>query len=93
LVVCFVICHVAAYRTGWHFSYFGNPARIITKLQNFAHQEFNKDQYKNSTRIKDLIHQKRDLFGRKNTILEHIKLESNSNLPIHYTLLMDLFSE
>ena len=52
---------------GWHFSYFGDTERIRTKLQSFAHQEFNKDAIINDTNILNAIESKKDLFGRNDT--------------------------
>jgi beta-1,4-mannosyl-glycoprotein beta-1,4-N-acetylglucosaminyltransferase len=49
---------------GWHFSYIGNTEKIRTKLQSFAHQEFNKDSITNDNNIKLAIESKKDLFGR-----------------------------
>jgi beta-1,4-mannosyl-glycoprotein beta-1,4-N-acetylglucosaminyltransferase len=49
---------------GWHFSYIGDTERIRTKLQSFAHQEFNKDSITNDNNIKQAITSKKDLFGR-----------------------------
>ena len=49
---------------GWHFSYFGNIEKIRTKLQSFAHQEFNKDAIINDNNILNAIKSKQDLFGR-----------------------------
>ena len=49
---------------GWHFSYIGNTEKIRTKLQSFAHQEFNRDSITNDSNIKLAIESKKDLFGR-----------------------------
>ncbi|MBK9148635.1 MAG: hypothetical protein IPM12_12570 [Flavobacteriales bacterium] len=49
---------------GWHFSYLGGVDRIISKLESFAHAEYNKPEYKDPRRIKRAIEQGEDLFGR-----------------------------
>jgi beta-1,4-mannosyl-glycoprotein beta-1,4-N-acetylglucosaminyltransferase len=40
---------------GWHFSWMAGIDKIIQKLESFAHQEFNKPEYKNPEKIKQLI--------------------------------------
>jgi beta-1,4-mannosyl-glycoprotein beta-1,4-N-acetylglucosaminyltransferase len=49
---------------GWHFSYLGGVDRIIKKLEAFAHNEYNKPEYKSPDRIKELIYKGEDIFGR-----------------------------
>ena len=49
---------------GWHFSYFGDVEKIKTKLQSFAHQEFNKEKYLNDLNIVEAIVNKKDLLQR-----------------------------
>ena len=49
---------------GWHFSYFGGTQFIIDKINSFAHSEFNSAEYKDPTRINQLIAQGKDLFSR-----------------------------
>lgn len=48
---------------GWHFSYIGGIERIIQKIESFSHAEYNKDEYKDSNKIKYLINTGRDIFG------------------------------
>jgi glycosyltransferase involved in cell wall biosynthesis len=62
---------------GWHFSYFGDVEKIKTKLQSFAHQEFNKDEYKNDLNILDAIKNKKDIFHRS----EDFKSYNFNNYP------------
>lgn len=47
---------------GWHFSYFGGVEQIKYKLSSYAHQEFNKDTYKDDQHIQKAIEEKKDLF-------------------------------
>lgn len=49
---------------GWHFSYLGGVDRIISKLEAFAHTEYNKPDYKDPERIRTAIAQGKDIFGR-----------------------------
>jgi len=49
---------------GWHFSYFGGVASIIKKIEDTAHQEYNKDEFKDPERIRKAIEDGTDLFGR-----------------------------
>jgi beta-1,4-mannosyl-glycoprotein beta-1,4-N-acetylglucosaminyltransferase len=56
---------------GWHFSYFGGAQRIVNKLETFAHQEYNKSQYKNERTISTSIQ-------NKTNILDGQKLQSYS---------------
>lgn len=50
---------------GWHFTYFGDVEQIKHKLDSFAHQEYNKETYKNDQNILDSIKNKKDLFNRE----------------------------
>lgn len=49
---------------GWHFSFLGGALRIIAKLEAFAHQEYNKAEFKNPDKIKSMIANGEDIFGR-----------------------------
>ncbi len=49
---------------GWHFSYLGGTQRIIDKLEAFAHQEYNQEEFKNPKAIEQAIRDGKDLFGR-----------------------------
>lgn len=49
---------------GWHFSYLGGVQLIIKKLEAFAHNEYNKEQYKDPKRIEEAISKGEDIFGR-----------------------------
>lgn len=52
------------YDGGWHLSYFMPMERIVGKMQNCAHQEFNTDFYKDPERIKKCILEGRDIYER-----------------------------
>jgi Glycosyltransferase family 17 len=49
---------------GWHFSFLGGALRIIAKLEAFAHQEYNKPEYKDQEKIKSMIANGEDILGR-----------------------------
>ena len=48
---------------GWHFSWMAGVDKIIQKLEGFAHQELNKQEYKDPEKIKALIYSGRDVFS------------------------------
>jgi glycosyltransferase involved in cell wall biosynthesis len=50
---------------GWHFTYLGSVEQIKNKLESFAHQEYNKEQYTNEENILRAIKTKTDLFQRE----------------------------
>lgn len=49
---------------GKHLSYFGGAEKIVKKLEDTAHQEYNTDFWKDSDRITKAIEQGKDLFDR-----------------------------
>lgn len=53
---------------GWHFSYMGGPEKIKEKIESFAHQEFNKDEYKNLNEINGRVEKGMDVYGRGNNV-------------------------
>lgn len=68
--VKFFIADLRGYRlkfledAGWHFSFLGGVLRIIAKLEAFAHQEYNKSEYKDPEKIKSMIANGEDILGR-----------------------------
>ena len=61
---------------GWHFSYCGGINSIISKIQSFAHQEFNRARFTNPETIKQKIRQGQDLFDRKEHVYLTVELDS-----------------
>lgn len=59
---------------GWHFSFLGGVQAIIKKLEAFAHTEYNKPEYKDSTKIEQALDEGRDIFGR-NFKYKFVKLD------------------
>jgi beta-1,4-mannosyl-glycoprotein beta-1,4-N-acetylglucosaminyltransferase len=49
---------------GWHFSYLGGTERVITKIEAWAHQEYNKPEFKTKENIERSIERGVDPFGR-----------------------------
>ena len=47
---------------GWHFSTFGDLNQIRTKIQSYAHQEYNRKEYTNDFNILNSIQNKEDIF-------------------------------
>ena len=47
---------------GFHFSTFGGVQEIKTKIQSFAHQEYNKEKYTNDNNILNSIQNKEDIY-------------------------------
>ena len=76
-------------RGGWHFTYFGGPSRISAKLNDFSHQEYNTDYYKDENYIFDKIKNGKDLFGEWREFV-HIDPEKNEFLPKNWRILLPL---
>ena len=49
---------------GWHWSYLGKEEKIIEKIESWAHQEYNKPQFKQLEHITTAINNGVDLFDR-----------------------------
>ena len=71
---------------GWHLTYFGGSERIANKLENFAHQEYNKDEFKNIDHIEKSISEGKDLFGEWRKF-ERIEPEKNKDLPNNWRII------
>jgi len=63
---------------GWHFSYVKEPVDIVKKIESFAHTEFNKQEFKNLSEIKEKIEKGKDLFNRN---LKYEKVELDDSFP------------
>ena len=78
---------------GWHFSYFGDVNFIKNKIKNFAHQEFNKEEFLDDEKIKIQIENNDDLFFREKNKMygnefEKVDIDKNTYLPQHYKMLL-----
>ena len=69
---------------GWHLSYFGDKYFIQNKIQNFSHQEFNSSYYTDLERIEERINTCIDIYSRGDIIVDKIRLEDNTYLPVDY---------
>ena len=49
---------------GWHLSYWGNVEQIRYKIETFAHQELNQDQFKTDDHILAKVKNGEDMFNR-----------------------------
>lgn len=57
---------------GKHLSYFGDVDKIIKKIEDTAHQEYNRNEFKDRERIKRAIQDGTDLFGRSQVKFEKV---------------------
>lgn len=69
---------------GWHLSYFGDAKFIKNKLENFAHQEFNSEEYTNEEKLKDRIENFQDILVRPRNTITKLSVKENKNLPPRY---------
>ncbi len=51
--------------SGWHFSFLGGVKKIIKKLEEYSHSEYNNKKFKNKNKIKKHIKNGTDIFERK----------------------------
>ena len=59
---------------GWHFTYLMKPEQISKKIENMAHTEFNKEEFKNVSFIENNINNLKDPFNR-NLNLKKTKID------------------
>lgn len=69
---------------GWHLSYFGDKYFIRNKIQNFTHQEFNKEQFTDLDKIEEHINTCTDIYNRNGTKLIKVPVSENKYLPPKY---------
>lgn len=55
---------------GWHLSYWGGVERVKTKIESFAHQEFNTENFTDTEKIQSRIQAGTDPFDRGQVIFE-----------------------
>jgi len=73
---------------GWHFSYFGDIEYIKNKIKNFAHQEFNKDEFLDDEKIRLQILQCKDVYFRDDNPFYYVDIKYNPYLPDNYEKLL-----
>jgi beta-1,4-mannosyl-glycoprotein beta-1,4-N-acetylglucosaminyltransferase len=82
---------------GWHLSYFGDSSFIKNKLENFAHQEYNSDNFTNTSKIDYKIKNGLDLFDRQSwdqtSNMTKISIDNNTYLPPLYETYLSSFYE
>jgi len=76
---------------GWHLSYFGDSAFIKNKLENFAHQEFNKQEFTDIDRIESRVNRFTDLFDRNGSKIVKVSVRENKYLPPKYKRYLSKF--
>lgn len=77
---------------GWHLSYFGDAHFIKNKLENFAHQEYNNNEYANVEKIEKRVTMGVDLFERPyNEGIIMIPIKENPYLPPEYETYLQKF--
>ena len=75
---------------GWHFSFLKQPEDIITKINSYSHQEFNKAEFVDPHKIREKIDNKKDLFNRKIT---YEKVDVDKYCPEYIVRNKDKFKE
>jgi beta-1,4-mannosyl-glycoprotein beta-1,4-N-acetylglucosaminyltransferase len=76
---------------GWHFSYVARIPQIIQKLESFAHQEFNKPEYKDPEVIQAKIRAGMDLFGGQSRFL--VQPVDASRFPAYLVQHLEKYSD
>jgi beta-1,4-mannosyl-glycoprotein beta-1,4-N-acetylglucosaminyltransferase len=75
---------------GWHFTYLMTPAEISKKIEDMAHTEFNKDNFKNKKKIRENIDNLIDPFDR-NLRLKKVKIDDS--YPEYLLKNLDLYKD
>lgn len=76
---------------GWHLSFFGDKFFIQNKIQNFSHQELNNSNYTDLEKIQSRINNSSDAFDRNDIIIDKLKIEDNTYLPIDYNIFLNKY--
>lgn len=67
-------------KIGWHFSYCGGPDRIRYKIESFAHNEYNNDQFKPEEKLAAIIAKGGDIFHRD---FNYDKVPVDDSFPLY----------
>lgn len=73
---------------GWHLSYFGDSKFISNKIKNFAHSEYNSDEFTSEKKIEERMKRNVAAFN-DNIVLKNLPIEENQNLPPNYDFLLE----
>jgi beta-1,4-mannosyl-glycoprotein beta-1,4-N-acetylglucosaminyltransferase len=76
---------------GWHLSYFGDTNFIKNKLENFSHQELNKEEFIDTSKINKRINDFIDIVDRNYVKINKISIIDNKNLPHEYNTYLNKF--
>lgn len=76
---------------GWHLSYFGDSSFIKNKIENFSHQELNKEHFTNTAKIDYRLNNNKDLYDRKDNNIMKISVNNNNRLPPNYEIYLQKF--
>lgn len=77
-------------RGGWHLSYFGDTAFIRNKIKEFAHQEFNKEEYTDEAAIQYAIDNTKFCTDRGQQLVK-VPIAENGYLPPLYDKYLQKF--
>ena len=75
---------------GWHFSFLKHPEDIVKKINSYSHQEFNRPEFVDPSKIEEKIKNKKDLFGRK---IAYETVEIDKHCPDYIVKNKDKFKE
>jgi|TARA_B100000959_G_scaffold105627_2_gene111445 beta-1,4-mannosyl-glycoprotein beta-1,4-N-acetylglucosaminyltransferase len=75
---------------GWHFTYLMKPKEIAKKIEDMAHTEFNKPEFKDISFIENNIKKLNDPFNRN---LKLKKVEIDDSYPVYIQKNKDFFNE
>ena len=76
---------------GWHLSYFGDANFISNKIQNFAHKEFDNQNFTDLGKIEFRVKNHLDAFDRHGSKMDYIPIHENTNLPPRYAEFLGMF--
>lgn len=66
---------------GWHWSYLGGIDKIKTKIESFAHTEFNRDEIKSEENLRKTLDEGKDIYNRDNIRFEKIDIDDVPSYP------------
>ena len=75
---------------GWHFTYLMTPDEISKKINDMAHTEFNKEEFKNLDKIRENINNLIDPFNRN---LRLKKVELDNSYPNYLLKNVELYKD
>jgi len=62
---------------GWHFSFLGDVNHIASKIESYAHQEYNLPQFKDPNYILSCLEKGQDVFKRKDIAFQFVEIDSS----------------